>query len=1370
MGKRLSFSIAVNLLTENFRKGANTIQNSLRSIQMQIVTFAAALGVGGMGLIGLISRLKDVARETNRVLTALKNVSGGTQGFADNLRFLNQLADKYGIEVNGLTDSFTKFTASATQAGMSMDNQKKIFESLSRASTAFGLTADENKGVMLALSQMMGKGKISSEELRKQMGEKLPVAMQAMAKAAGVSMAGLEKLLQQGKLMSADILPKFADALNEMIPEISTDNLESSLGRLENVFGEFTNATGFQDKYKALVDGLTKLIKSATENIKNIIVGIVATIVFIITNSLTKVYRGYAANGQQIVANATTTHNKLRATIAARVEAEIALENAKLRYLQASGKQQIAIAREVEKAKQLLSARTTAVNAAHETAKAAAAQAAAIRSRGAWLTAYAAISGSIKSLGNALKSMWASFGPAIVISAIIALLGYMKNVYDEAKRVRNIFTDYKNEAEKITHSIEITQLEKLKSISTDVNKSLKDRQTALDVLNGILKTNYTIDSKSLLIQGDINKKIEERLGLLKAQAKVEFYTPKIVEMEDKIESLEKKKADLEKNKYKSNKTGISLAKSILGDGIVGGLGMDTVENLQKEIHQLNKVRVDANAKLEQAILDGGLINQATSTTTSGDNNLTDKGAKAAAEKRLEALRKLDEADQKRQTEKLAFDNEIRQKEIDGMVEGYDKRIGQLKLNSDKEDQAIKEFAQKAAKDQLDYAKTKYVSTSGTSTGFEDYYAKADLSKIMPEGLRPEDVTKQINALYASAKEANKKGLDQINIEISKSIIEERLQFASEMEQKIYDTENYFNERRRLVKKGSDDYFELLSLESKALESIKSQHNTKLIQMENEYKEKAVELTSELFFFQSDKDSALLRQRIESNQKYIDSLKKELKVLTGLNFDVLDEVTLSNLTKAYPDLIYAIKRAKQEQQGFNNEFARTPAQKLMEISGLFNQIVGTLGDISGLDFSMLSNAVSGIASFANGDFMGAASSGLGIVSTVVSGIIGKMERQAQIQREILKLQQDYDIALRQQNYDLISSIDYARAFKDNMEALHWLIEKGFVSDTDFSVWEELENHAKTASKNVDAARRSYDAIFGDGEKVLSSMYDDRAGLGRLDKGFLKDIEDWKNGITTTEEALKRLGARGYKGLTDIAEQIDRAKEETDKWTDSMVELSKQMDQFVTGTDLDGFLDSTMTALTNLKSGVSDLGDFTEETLKNAVLSSFKYKVLADALKPMYDRLANMFREDTLDPTDVSQWGVDLENLTKEYSDKLEAVYKSLGLDFENSKTQKASTGVSQTITEDTGSRLDGRLSAVQMSGLRMEGFLSSLSLSSSNLLNTNISIDNELKKHTSIFNEMRTIQLNTFHEIEGTGKSMKRIEEQITKVEKNTSKL
>ena len=303
MAGRLSFSIAINLLTENFRKGSNQVKAAFRSMQMQILTFAAALGAGGIGLSNLVSRFIDVARETNRVTTALKNVSGGTAQFADNQRYLLDLAKKYGMEINALTASYAKFTAAASISDMSMMDQRKIFESVSRACTAFGMSADDSNGVMLALSQMMSKGKISSEELRLQMGERLPVALQAMAKAAGVSVADLDKLMKQGQLMSKDMLPKFAEALNEMIPNVDTDNLETSVNHLKNAFTELVNGADVQSKYKSLIDWLTGAIQGLGENLKNILTLAFAGIVFVATSAATKVWRGWSSAYDSVAAS-----------------------------------------------------------------------------------------------------------------------------------------------------------------------------------------------------------------------------------------------------------------------------------------------------------------------------------------------------------------------------------------------------------------------------------------------------------------------------------------------------------------------------------------------------------------------------------------------------------------------------------------------------------------------------------------------------------------------------------------------------------------------------------------------------------------------------------------------------------------------------------------------------------------------------------------------------------------------------------------------------------------------------------------------------------------------------------------------------------
>lgn len=540
MAGRLSFSIAINFLTENFRKGTSQVKAGFQAMQAQILTFAAALGVGGIGLSNLVTRFIEVAKETNRVTTALKNVSGSMSKFADNQRYLLDLAKKYGLEINALTGNYAKFTAAASISGMSMQEQRKIFESLSRATTAFGMSAEDSNGVFLALSQMMSKGKISSEELRLQMGERLPIALQAMAKAAGTSVAGLDKLLKEGKLLSADVLPKFADALNEMLPNVDTDNLETSLNRLKNAFTGLVNKSDVQSKYKSIIDWLTGYIQTAADNIQSLITYVVTAISVLVTSRLV---------------------NKLFISFQ---KTELAAKAAARRAAKAAGQSFDEVAWRAQKATSTM--RMMFANA-------------------------------VKSIKIALVSI----APTAAIAAIGAVVAKLVVMYQEAKRIKNLFSDYKAELGKSTNTSDIVNLQTQYKIATDLNRSIDERKAALSKINQQLNTNYSIDEKNLVIQGDLNEKFAERVELLKAAAEVDYLTQKKLAVEDKISELKRKREqDQQNTEFNREKAGKGIGIWFEAARVAWGNAKEVVEFDDKEIIEQNKILADINTKLEQS--------------------------------------------------------------------------------------------------------------------------------------------------------------------------------------------------------------------------------------------------------------------------------------------------------------------------------------------------------------------------------------------------------------------------------------------------------------------------------------------------------------------------------------------------------------------------------------------------------------------------------------------------------------------------------------------------------------------------------------------------------------------------------------------------
>ena len=965
MSKKLSFSIAVNLLTENFKKGTNTVKSSLKSMQMQVLTFAAALGAGGLGLSGLISRFRDTARETNMATTALKNVSAGTRGFADNLGFVNELANKYGLGVNSLIGNFAKFTVSASQANMPMEEQKRVFESLSRSCTAFALSAENTDSVFLALTQMMGKGKISMEELRRQMGQHLPVAMSAMARALGVSMGEMEKLVASGNVMSADVIPKFAQALNEMIPNVSTDNLEASLNRLRNAFVEIVNASGFQGKYKALVDWLTGLIQAAGKNIQNIVVGVVAAIGFVVINGITKIYRGYKATGEQIVANAVKTHVKMQNLIADRVALKAKLDQLELQHAQATGAKQVSLAAQIERQKQLLSAKTTKINVAHEEAKAAAAQAAAIKSRGAWATAWATVTGGAKRMMSGLNALWKSFKPAIIISGLIAVGGYLKGLYDKTQRLQKATRDFNKDlaTEQTNINILFNRLRKategteeydkakseiiskygeyLKGLSDEV-KSLKDVEGAYKAISAAAlqaakdraiekNTTRAYDKYTTAFADNatrLQKQLSKKFGKEEGSIIYDEILKSLNENRDIPEDVQRI-IDGFKNTYYNREGGSTSHNPV----------EQLVNNIRVSKRQLNEELEGIKSAFGEISGAGAAESLMSELPTPESVNADlDNNALRIAEKKLEALRKLDEEDRKRQIEKQRFDLDMRQKEIDLLDDSFEKRTKQVLLNLDKEKVEIEKAQNELLKQQQEYAKNLFVSEHGTDKGFGAYFENlrgagfkgAGGADVLPEGLRPEDITGMVNQMLAAAQ----LGFDKANEEIAKAIgdvlARERFVFEGELKQTIISIKEHYDELKRQFREGSDEFKALQALEGKELRLAQISHNRKLLDLNADLQEKQIGLTDKFYKFQSKREAELLRIRFQNNKDLIENLKEEFEVVTGLEFDSLPDDALDELIDKYPDLVAAIRGATLQQRQYNKELAKIPVNVLKEL--------------------------------------------------------------------------------------------------------------------------------------------------------------------------------------------------------------------------------------------------------------------------------------------------------------------------------------------------------------------------------------------------------------------------------------------------------
>ena len=178
---------------------------------------------------------------------ALEVISGTQEDIKTNQEFINRLTEQYGLKLLSNQKAFSQFYAAGKQSGFNPEDIRDIYESVISASASLKLPQEQIDGILLALSQMASKGKVSSEELRRQMGDRLPGAFGIAAKAMKMTEKDLDDMMKKGDLASKDFLPKFAKELSKAYSSGTgpVKGLQAELNRLDNIVAKIGSNKSF---------------------------------------------------------------------------------------------------------------------------------------------------------------------------------------------------------------------------------------------------------------------------------------------------------------------------------------------------------------------------------------------------------------------------------------------------------------------------------------------------------------------------------------------------------------------------------------------------------------------------------------------------------------------------------------------------------------------------------------------------------------------------------------------------------------------------------------------------------------------------------------------------------------------------------------------------------------------------------------------------------------------------------------------------------------------------------------------------------------------------------------------------------------------
>jgi len=231
----------------------------------------AAVAFGAYEVVQFGRDVVNTTAEFESYSNSLKAGSMNSQEFVKNQQFVNKTVNQLGLGLKGTTDSFAKFVGSTKGTALEGQKTRDIFEGMSQAATVLGLSQDDVNGAFRAFGQIASKGTVQSEELRGQIGERLPGAFNIAADAMNVTGKELSKLMKDGKLTAEEFLPKFGAELKRRFGKdavSASKSLRAQMNRLNNSFIEIrlSMAKYIVPLTLKLIDGFNKFYSFLKEN------------------------------------------------------------------------------------------------------------------------------------------------------------------------------------------------------------------------------------------------------------------------------------------------------------------------------------------------------------------------------------------------------------------------------------------------------------------------------------------------------------------------------------------------------------------------------------------------------------------------------------------------------------------------------------------------------------------------------------------------------------------------------------------------------------------------------------------------------------------------------------------------------------------------------------------------------------------------------------------------------------------------------------------------------------------------------------------------------------------------------------------------
>jgi hypothetical protein len=220
-----------------------------RNMFLRVGELIGSYQIWNIALNTVTSSLKAIPKigiELESTIASLTATTGSAAGMASSMQGLEQEANRTGVSITTLRETFRGFQASTSLAGESMVSTWHMFTNLNTVITGLHLPAEKASGIFLAMAQIFNKTKVQSEELVKQLGNLIPGAFASFAAANNVAFGGqfknsidLINQMKKGMVFAHETVERFTQFMADRFAPafaLASQGLNANIGRMNTSF------------------------------------------------------------------------------------------------------------------------------------------------------------------------------------------------------------------------------------------------------------------------------------------------------------------------------------------------------------------------------------------------------------------------------------------------------------------------------------------------------------------------------------------------------------------------------------------------------------------------------------------------------------------------------------------------------------------------------------------------------------------------------------------------------------------------------------------------------------------------------------------------------------------------------------------------------------------------------------------------------------------------------------------------------------------------------------------------------------------------------------------------------------------------------